>query len=368
MMFLLSTISEALLYVCFALLMGNYILALIPADLKPEIVIAKKYKLLAAAGIAVFSFAPLISLITFLYEDNGIIGSLKSVLLTIAVGKSWIYLLIFSIIIGLFIFFFDHKTDELYSVIGILLVLMLIMGIGWSTHSHSTHGLKGFVTHVIHFTSVVIWVGILLVVTWFSKNIANWGNFLKWFQVTALFCFGIIIVTGLSLMSFTIEWSQYPDSWMIPYGQSLLIKHLLIIPLIGYAFINGVVMKRKLQKDSTFNPRPWTEVELIIILGIFAATGAMSQTSPPHNLGSILSTEGISPLFAQFYDGLVYATLNVDFRLQANGILLLIFAGIFLAIGILSFFRKMPPIFSFIMSLFVVLSTYFAILLSIQIN
>ena len=367
MMFLLSTISETLLYLCFALLMGNYIFSIIPADLKPEVIIAKKYKLIAAAGIAVFSFLPLLSLITFLYEDYGIIDSLTSVLLTFEVGKSWIYLLIFSIILGVFVYLFDHKTDVLYSVIGILLLLVLIMGIGWSTHAHSVHGMKGFLTHIVHFTSVVVWVGILFVVSWFSRSYENWSNFLNWFHVTALFCFGIIIVTGLSLMSFTLEWSQYPDSWMISYGQSLLIKHLLIIPLIGYAFINGIVMKKKLQKDPSFNPRPWTKVEFIIILGIFAATGAMGQSSPPHNLSSILSSEGVSILFTQFYDGVVYAGLNVEFSLQTNGILLLLLACVFFVLSIMSFFKKMAPIFSFIMSIFVVISVYFALLLSVQV-
>ena len=45
-----------------------------------------------------------------------------------------------------------------------------------------------------------------------------------------------------------MEFEDYPNSWMLPYGQALLIKHLLIIPLLVYAVINSILMKKKLDK------------------------------------------------------------------------------------------------------------------------
>lgn len=367
MIFLLTTISEALVYTCFALLMGSYIFLLFPADLKPEIVVSRKVKLIAVAGIAIFSFAPLLNLVTFLYEDYGLWQTLRSIIFTFEVGKSWLFLAIFSIILGLYIFFFDKKTTAIYSVIGILIIFVLIAGVGWSGHASSISPVKGFITHFTHFASVTIWVGILLTISWFSRNTDNWAKFLKWFHVLALYCFAIVIITGLSLMNLSMEWSAYADSWMLSYGQSLLIKHLLIIPLIGYAFINGIVMKRKLQNEVHFDPRPWTKVEFFIILLIFVATGALSQQSPPSNLAHILSSEGFSPLFTLFYDGAIQPSLNVQFLPKLDGILLGIVSICFLAVSILSFFKKMPPIFSFIMSILVVISAYLALLLSVQV-
>ena len=52
-------------------------------------------------------------------------------------------------------------------------------------------------------------------------------------------------------MTLVVDLKDYPDSWMIPYGQALLIKHLLIIPLLVYVLINSILMKKKLKKDLT---------------------------------------------------------------------------------------------------------------------
>ncbi|WP_313892364.1 CopD family protein [Psychrobacillus sp.] len=367
MMMILSTISEALLYTCFALLMGSYIFSLIPTGFKPDVVVSRSTKHIAVIGIALFSFMPLINILTFLYADYGLSQSLQSVLLTFEVGKAWLFTFILTIILGLFIFFFDHKNSKAYSIVGCVLVFLLILGLAWTSHARAVYGWQGFITHVLHFAAVVIWVGLLLVASWFSKNKDNWLRFLSWFHLTAIGCFVIISITGLVLMSYTMELTDYPNTWMISYGQSLLIKHLLIIPLIGYAFINGILMKRKLRAHSDLDPRPWTKIEFVLILLIFAATAAMGQQSPPLNLASILNFEGISPLFGQFYTGPVNADITVQLAFQGYGLLLVGLAVIFLVLSILSFFRKMHPLFSFIMSVLAVISSYLGLMLSVQV-
>ncbi|MEK3953594.1 copper resistance D family protein [Psychrobacillus sp. FSL K6-1464] len=367
MMFVLTTISEALLYVCFAILMGSYILALFPDDLIPTIVVSRKVKLFAVIGIAIFSFVPLISLVIYLSEDYGLFQSLQSILLTFEVGKSWLFMFVITVFLGVYIQFFHEKKAPYYSIIGIILVFLLILGVSWSSHANSIESLKGFITHFLHFASVVIWVGILLIVAWFSKNTKNWLSFLKWFHIMALYCFGIIIITGLSLMSFSTPLEAYPDTWMVSYGQSLLIKHLFIIPLIAYACINGILMKKRLLKKENFDPRPWARVEFFILLLIFAATGAMSQQSPPHNMYETISNEGFSSLFILFHDGVVFSDIAVQLVFSIDGVLLLCIAVLFLVMSLFSFVKKMPAIFSFIMSLFVVIAAYLGLLLSIQI-
>lgn len=367
MMFILTTISEALLYVCFALLMGSYILSLFPNDLIPTIVVPRKVKLVAVIGIAIFSFVPLISLLMYLYEDYGLFNSLQSILLTFEVGKSWLFMFIVAVFLGLYILFFDHKHSTYYSIVGVLLVFVLILSVSWSSHANSIQSLKGLITHFTHFASVVIWVGILFVITWFSKNTNNWLSFLKWFHITALYCFGIIVITGFSLMSFSTPLDAYTDTWMVSYGQSLLIKHLLIIPLIAYAFINGILMKKQLMKNENFDPRPWTKAEFCILLLIFAATGALSQQSPPHHLFETINSEGFSSLFLLFHEGIVFSDMAVQLVFTTGGLLLLSISVVFLVMSLFSFVKRMPAIFSFIMSLFVVIAAYLGLLFSIQI-
>ncbi len=365
MMMFLSTISEAILYSCFALLMGSFIFSLIPTDLKPAILVSKKFKLIALAGIAVFSFMPILNLMVYLLEEYTFLYVLKSLLLTFEIGKAWIVTVILTIILGFFIYLFDNRNTPIYYIIGILLLFGIVAAMSWTTHSHAVYGIQGFITHFIHFSTVIVWVGILIIVAWFSKNKENWIPFLNWFHVTALFCFAIITVTGLSLMNYSMNISEYPNSWLQPYGQSLLIKHLLILPLIGYAFINGFLIKRKLGKKEELDPRPWTKLESIIVLAIFAATGAMSQQEPPHNNASFskdtfLQAYGILP---SGQGSLV--PLTVDIVANFKGISLGILAVAFLVISIYSFTKKMPPLFSFIMSILLVVCALLALSYSV---
>ncbi|MER2262971.1 MAG: CopD family protein [Psychrobacillus sp.] len=365
MMMLLSTISEAVLYACFALLMGSFILSLIPGDLKPLIVVSKKVKLIAVVGIALFSFMPVFTLMTYLIDEYSFLYVLETVLLTFEIGKAWVVTFVITTFLAIFIFLLDDRNSPAYPILGIGLLLAMVAAMSWTTHSHAVYGLQGFITHFVHFSTVIIWIGVLTMVAWFSNNKDNWIAFLSWFHTMAIFCFAIIFVTGLTLVSYSMNMTEYPNSWMQPYGQSLLIKHLLILPLIGYAFINGFLMQRKIRAKEEMDPRSWTKLEYIIVLFIFAATGAMSQQEPPHNGASfsketLLQSFGILPSS----EGSL-APISVELAFHYQGILLGALAAAFLAISIYSFIKRMPPIFSFVMSFCLVLCALMAVSMSI---
>ena len=155
----------------------------------------------------------------------------------------------------------------------------MIVGVSWSSHASSINQFFGGLSHILHFTAVSVWVGILFVVSWFSTNHNNWLKFLNWFTPIAMSCFVGTIISGLILMNLVI--TDYTNSWLFPYGQALLIKHLLIIPLLMYAIINGILVKRKVKRDPNFNPRFWARIETIIILLIFSVTAVLGQQAPP---------------------------------------------------------------------------------------
>ena len=71
-------------------------------------------------------------------------------------------------------------------------------------------------------------------------------------------------------MTVVIDYKDYANAWMLPYGQALLIKHLLIIPLLAYAFINSILIRKKIKNNDSFNPRPWTKAESLIVFLIFS--------------------------------------------------------------------------------------------------
>jgi len=361
---ILVVVSEILLYLCVSLLIGSFLIALVPRAYRPEVKISRTVQIIATIGIAVFSFAPVLVLIMYLYEHMGLSGAFQRVLLTFEVGKAWIFILLVVNILFIFIVWFDDRQKPLYSYIGIAFVVIIIMGIGWASHASSLDYVKGFLTHISHFAAVSIWVGILLVVSWFSKDHSNWLNFLKWFTPVAISCFLIITVSGLILMTFGAELTEYTNVWMLPYGQLLLLKHLTIIPLLIYAGINSILIRKKLLKDPDFNPIQWTRVESILILVVFSITAALGQQSPPS--GNTLTSEGPSKLFSFFYQGQFQQGMNVELVANATGLSLLLLAIVFGALIVYSFLQKAPVIVTFILSILFVFSSYLALILSIQ--
>lgn len=165
-------------------------------------------------------------------------------------------------------------------------------------------------------------------------------------------------------MSFVVEFEDYPNSWMLPYGQALLIKHLLIIPLLAYAMINSIFIKKKLITDINFNPRPWARIESIIILLIFSATAALGQQSPPHE--TTVTSEEVSKLFMMFYQGQFHPEMTIQLEFTPPSISFTILGVLFFALMIMSFIRKTPAIVSFLMSVILVFCLYLSLILSIN--
>ena len=66
------------------------------------------------------------------------------------------------------------------------------------------------------------------------------------------------------------------NSWTLSYGQALLVKHILILPLLVFAFVNGHLVKRK-RRDSGYQPVAWARSEGVLIWLIYIVTGYMNQ-------------------------------------------------------------------------------------------
>ncbi|MEK9196941.1 copper resistance D family protein [Ureibacillus sp. 179-F W5.1 NHS] len=361
-MIVLGMISQALLYLCFSLLVGSLILSLIPNNYLPSLRVPKFVLVLSIIGIIIFSFFPVLQILLYLIPNQGLSDTLQSVLLTFEVGKAWFFTFIVSVILLLYITVFDYRIKAFYGYVGIFLSFLLILALGWSSHPSSYEPLWGFIGDTIHFTAVTVWVGTLIVVSWFATNHNNWLNFLKWFTPVAIVCFGMTFVSGLLLMNIVVE--DYTNSWLIPYGQSLLMKHLFIIPLIVFALINSIFIRGKVKKDTHFNPLPWVKTESVFLLIIFSATALLGQQSPPRNTN--VSNESVSKLFSLFYQGQFQPNMTADLVINTTSMLLLAVAILFLGLMIVSFFKKMPAIMSFIMGVLLVFSLYLSLILSIQ--
>lgn len=363
-MFITGIISEALLYSCFSLLLGSFIIYLIPKTARPEIKIPKSVLLIATLGIAIFSFIPVLKIVAYLYEDLGLAYTLKSVLTNFEVGKSWVSTGMISLILFIYLIPIKLEQKPMFSLTGLTFTLILIASLGWSSHAASLSKWSGFLIHSIHFLAITTWVGILMVVSWFSRNHGNWVNFLKWFSPVAVLCLVTTTITGISLMTFHMELSNYINVTAISYGQTLLIKHIAILPLLAFAFINSFLIRKRLQKDPSYNPLPWAKLESVMVLVIFSITGALGQVSPPHELNSMIRAEGASKLFSFFHPGEIHFPYH--FSPGIVSISLFLIAILCLALVIVTFIKKAPKIVALLMSLLFILSGYIAFMLGIS--
>ncbi|TXK89880.1 hypothetical protein FVE24_14620 [Parageobacillus sp. SY1] len=81
------------------------------------------------------------------------------------------------------------------------------------------------------------------------------------------------------MMLVGVDLSDYINSWVLPYGQMLLLKHISIIPLLAFALINGILLRR-LSAQPNLNIRAWLKAETIIITVIFFFTSILGTSSP----------------------------------------------------------------------------------------
>jgi putative copper resistance protein D len=327
--------AKAILYLSYAFLIGTLILYTVPKEMRPELKITKKWLLLFIAFVPVFGIGELIRLTLYLGSDFGYWTTFQNIILTFEVGKGWLFLTSLSILLFFMALFNDVDNERFFSVLSLVLTVGMAISIGFSSHAASLSSL-GLVAHTLHFLAVTIWSGVLLVIGFFSKGKEPFLSFYRWFTPLALVCLLTVIGAGLWLMSYIVP--EYVNSYMLDYGQALLIKHVLLFVVVFYSLINGIWIKRKLTETPLSFPfLKWIRVEGIILFLVFVTTAVMSQQTPPHDVAETLKMEHPSNLFT-FMTGLIPGdnpVLYFDLSIKSIGWLLaslLFLAAIFIGI------------------------------------
>ena len=359
-------ISETLLYLCFSLLIGSFVLALIPTSKRPAFKINKLWLQFSIFGIVIFSMFPIIRLILYLYEDIGLMLTIQNVLTSFEIGKAWTFTLFVSIIFYIYVFIFPVLLNKIHTIVSIVFTLTLIVSLGWASHSASLTEWSGFATHSLHFLAVTTWVGILLVISCFSINHDNWLQFLKWFTPVALVSIGMVIVSGIFLMNLVVEINNYPNSWILPYGQALLIKHLIIVPVLIFAFINGFFIRRRIKNGLAINPLPWVRLESLFLLLVFSATAVLGQQEPPHSIESVVTSNGMSKMFNAIYSGSISAPIHADFNFTVLSVLFFAISLSFLLLIGFTLMKKSASLAVFMLSFLLIVSLYLGLINSVS--
>ncbi|TWT27560.1 copper resistance D family protein [Planomicrobium sp. CPCC 101110] len=351
-MTIFTALADFLLYTAFSYLAGSVVLKFVPEDKKPRIVESKTVLLICAAGIALFSLAPLIELAAFLENGEGWTKIFLTVLLESRTGHGWLVALALSLLLGLAIFFDTSKYNQAYYLV------LLILVIGYFSHVASLSLWSGFASHSLHFFFMAIWTGVLLHVAWFSTDGSNWPRFLAWFTPYAIFCVAALIATGVFIMFYFIEPQSYANSWVLPYGQMLLLKHLSIIPLLAAAFINGFLNKgRPLE-------RVWLKLESFLLFFVFLFTAFMSKQAPPHEVHHTFQAEGAAPLVV-WLKGEQFIPFDASLDWSANGIALLAIGVLLLGMMVFSSYRQISSWLPFLFGTGFIITVYIGLMLNV---
>lgn len=348
-------LSQAMLYICFALLSGTFILRIVPASLRPAIAVTQKQLVLIITLIPVAAFLPVLDITLYISPRLGFMNALSIVLTTYTVGNAWL-LTLFAALFTMVLMMRTNELSKISSYVGFAMTLVLMLSIAWSSHAAAIDTATGVVSDFLHLLGASVWVGILLVVSFFSTNTDNWLAFLNWFTYTAVGSLAVVAISGFMLMDVLVD--SYINAWMVDYGQGLLLKHLLLVPIFLFAFANTAASRFFLLRNKPFNPLPWVRFEALLLSAIFIVTGAFSQQNPPH--GTYLTDDVVSPIFKWFHPDMTIGAGNyVGFVVNLQSVLFLF--GSLLAIVALTasfFFKKIPPIVSFILGIVVVICLY----------
>ncbi|RSL30701.1 hypothetical protein D7Z54_24705 [Salibacterium salarium] len=247
---------------------------------------------------------------------------------------------------------------------GFILILGMINTQGVVSHSANMGSYPGAASHILHWLAVSCWSGVLLIVSWFSVDDKGWKAFIDWFTPVAMACIFLVSFSGLYMMFFVTE--SLVDSWMLAYGQALLIKHLLFFLVLFYAFINGFIVRWKIKHNSDFSPRRWWKAESLIILMVFIVTAFLSEQEPPHDIAQTLSRGEVSILFQELVSVSIGPGKALLFRPDWLSILFLAVGMIFLSLILYAFKQQLSPLRSVMLGVLALISLYLGVMNSVE--
>lgn len=344
-------LSDFFLYVVLAFLAGDAVLRFIKTGKKPVIEVPKKLLLIALALVPVLLAAPVIQLVLLLAEGYGLPQSLIDVVTEFRAGQSYL----FGVLIALAWFITVWRDGS--AVVRAVWLLLTVLNVAYASHAASIAEWQGFLGHTVHFLALILWSGVLIHIAWFLKSGENWRTFLRWFTPFSIAMMAILIGSGIWLMLFFVAPADYASSWILPYGQLLLLKHLSIVPLLLAAFINAALSRSDAPNSA------WLKVESWMLLLVLLITAFMSKLAPPHNINETFRMEGGAP-FVEWIAGPQYIPVHAVWTPNIDGFLMMVIGLICLALQWLSYRKQLPEWLSFVFGLGFVVAMYIGLMFS----
>lgn len=323
-------IGELLVYLGGAIWMGYLVLRFISTERKPMIIDGTRWAVVGLGMLVLGTSIPVIGAVRFLHSTQTMTEALRTGLLDLHIGRMFL-VVYFSALLLLLVLAWRKQLSFILAVV----TIPLWVGIAGTSHAATKYGVLGWTLQFSHFLCVTAWIGVVFWLAIGARSTEHWSAFLSWFSPFARIAFTGVILSGVLLMQLAIPLERYTNLWGVPYGQALLLKHILLLPLLFYAFCNGTLVRRRLRFDSAYDPRPLLRMESIILVLLFIASASLSRLEQP--------TLAQLPVSAPAGDGWILMIgivtlplLVLGYRRHAIGVLLSLFSVSLIYLGLLA--------------------------------
>ncbi|HLH72148.1 MAG TPA: copper resistance protein CopC, partial [Chloroflexota bacterium] len=235
-------------------------------------------------------------------------------------GRYWIVRMVLGLTVGglLITYWRTAKVEAARRIerVAVLVGAALLLSVSLTSHSAAIGPLTplGITVDWLHLAAMTVWTGGLLQITVIvpsllrrgpSAEVAQtFGGLIPRFAIIAGISLAILGLTGL--IEALIHIGTFDNLLNNGYGEALLVKVLLILPLLSLAAVNHFVILPGFkhgqaassptmlgyvrQLGETFR---WTvRLELLFVVGVIAAAGVMTSLSPVQQF----ATAGTGPL------------------------------------------------------------------------
>ena len=238
-------------------------------------------------------------------------------------GQLWLARLALWLILGGVLWGARQRPRLYWLALGVGGLLVLTQSL-FSHASSAPDSVASVAGDWLHLTAVSLWMGglaqFLLVIPPFRKRFTAeaLAGVVGHFSNYARIAVGTAIVTGLYAAWLLV--GSVDGLLTTVYGQALLIKILLVVPLLGIAAVNLLVTQRALNNGEALwggRLRRLVGLELTLGVAIMAAVGVMTAIAPARNV--VAQREAVpvlpqpTPFFDSFYvqDSQIHVDLEI---------------------------------------------------------
>lgn len=209
-------------------------------------------------------------------------------------GALWITRMVFIVVLGGLAARLLRGGGVLTLQVGALVGAASLWMVALGSHSAAAPGSTGIAIFAqwLHLLAMAVWIGglihlfgVLQTPTGQEKQLL--GQLVPRFSSLALGC--VVVLAGTGIYQSKLLVGPLQALVTTPFGNSLMIKLILVAGILGIAAINLLMIRPRLQRglDAAGSLRWTVAAELTLVVGILAVTGALTNLQPAREVAVI---------------------------------------------------------------------------------